>query len=524
MAEPKEPLTERELEIVRLVGTGLGNKDIAAKLFLSPNTVKVHLRNIFTKLEASSRTEVTMIAVRNGWINLTQAANGAEGTIAPVAAPPQLDSNPAPDDASISLNGQVPTAIIKPGTPTSTAAETFPAKTASNTTLPPGSASTTTDSEAASTARAVPVVPVAPNPLPLPALAMWRRAALLVFALLVIMLIAMTAPSAQGNTAGSYDPLRIGPSQPRNGLLLRGEASRWYLRAPLPAPRARSSAVSANDRIYVIGGEVDQAVSGDVLMYEPVSNTWTLLSAHKPTPVANTAAAAVDGIIFIPGGTDAQGNPSRNFEALDTARPQWRVLKPLLSGVAGYAFVAFDKQLYLFGGAGDRGVTNNSYRYDIATDTWKPITAMPTPRTLAAAAAVNDRIYVVGGFKDGHELNTCEYYQPQTNTWGVCAGMTVPRSGLGLARVGVSLFAIGGGVSGFIGFNERYDPSTDRWTALETPLTSDWQSVAVAAHQTEFYVFGGYSGGERLALTYVYEVFTNRVFVPAFQSPGQGQK
>ena len=63
-------LSERELEILRLVATGASNKEIASRLFLSPNTVKVHLRNIFAKIGVQSRTEATMYAVRQGWVDV----------------------------------------------------------------------------------------------------------------------------------------------------------------------------------------------------------------------------------------------------------------------------------------------------------------------------------------------------------------------------------------------------------------------------------------------------------------------
>jgi ATP/maltotriose-dependent transcriptional regulator MalT len=49
MANENESLTERELEVLQLVATGASNQQIAQELFISVNTVKVHLRNIFAK-------------------------------------------------------------------------------------------------------------------------------------------------------------------------------------------------------------------------------------------------------------------------------------------------------------------------------------------------------------------------------------------------------------------------------------------------------------------------------------------
>jgi LuxR family maltose regulon positive regulatory protein len=51
-----EPLSEREIEILQLIAVGLTNRDIAERLFLSLNTVKVHTRNIFLKLSVNNRT------------------------------------------------------------------------------------------------------------------------------------------------------------------------------------------------------------------------------------------------------------------------------------------------------------------------------------------------------------------------------------------------------------------------------------------------------------------------------------
>lgn len=61
-------LSDREIEILKLVATGASNKEIAYKLSISPNTVKVHLKNIFAKIGVMSRTEAAMYAVKKGWV------------------------------------------------------------------------------------------------------------------------------------------------------------------------------------------------------------------------------------------------------------------------------------------------------------------------------------------------------------------------------------------------------------------------------------------------------------------------
>ena len=55
-----EPLTAREREVLHLIAEGLSNQELAARLHLSPQTVKVHTRNIYSKLEVTSRTQAVV--------------------------------------------------------------------------------------------------------------------------------------------------------------------------------------------------------------------------------------------------------------------------------------------------------------------------------------------------------------------------------------------------------------------------------------------------------------------------------
>jgi DNA-binding NarL/FixJ family response regulator len=68
LAPPR--LTERELQVLRLVAKGLGNRDIATQLYISENTVKNHIRNILEKLQLHSRMEAVIYAVREKLLDI----------------------------------------------------------------------------------------------------------------------------------------------------------------------------------------------------------------------------------------------------------------------------------------------------------------------------------------------------------------------------------------------------------------------------------------------------------------------
>jgi len=67
-----EPLSEREIEILQLVAEGLTNLEIASRLYLSPNTVKAHTRNIYGKLGVNNRTQAGVRARALGLLSITQ--------------------------------------------------------------------------------------------------------------------------------------------------------------------------------------------------------------------------------------------------------------------------------------------------------------------------------------------------------------------------------------------------------------------------------------------------------------------
>ncbi len=454
MAEYGDPLSEREIEVLRLVAQGKTNRQIASELYLSVNTVKVHLRNIFAKLGVESRTEATVVAIQRGWAEVegvSPPTTPSEETAAPAEAPPAAESPPAEPSPSVE---------------------------------------------------------VLTLPWPL-------RLALVGAVLVTAFLLWATWPRAGGETVRSASVFRDTPTERAGGGAI-GNGSSWQPLPPLAIPRDRLALVAEESgRLIAIGGETTTGVTGAVEIFDPVAQTWRA-GADKPTPTANIAAVWVDGRVLVPGGYTADGRPTDRVEVYDPDADAWSEAAPLPEPLSAYALTAFEGRVYLFGGAGLRGYVATTYVYDPQADRWSRAAPLPTARGFAAAAPLNGRIYVVGGFDGGREYRTCEVYDPAADRWASCAPMILGRGGLGLAAVGGFLYAIGGGWTGYLAFNEKYDPARDTWQPIETPLTGEWRNLGLATTSVSLYTVGGWSG-EYLRTAQVYDALPFRIFLPATQ-------
>jgi len=432
--EPIEPLSERELELVKLLSEGLSNREIARRLSISPNTVKVHLRNIYGKLQVSSRTEATMLAVRMGWVAVSQSSG-------------EVDRGPLPISRAGGEAQAVPGAD---GTPRAVAGRA--------------------------------------NWRPL---ALWQRIYLAISALLVALGLWLTRP----NGAQQPEPLTDRPSQTVTGS--QAQASRWKAVAQMPTPRDRLAVVAHNGRIYAIGGESASGIAGLVEIYLPEEDSW-VRGADKPLPVANVGAAVLDGRIYVPGGSLSDGQTSNRLEVYDPSADvpgTWASASPMPLKLSAYAIAAWDGNLYVFGGWDGEGYVAESYRYNPSQDVWSAVPPMKTERAFAGAGTIGDRIYVVGGYDGQAELAACEAYAPATDSWDTCPPMTVPRGGIGVAVIADALYAIGGGWKSYLVENEYFSPVTRTWNAFPSPLLQEWRNLGVAANGTYLYAIGGWDGG-----------------------------
>jgi DNA-binding CsgD family transcriptional regulator len=422
-------LSERELDILRLIATGASNKEIAHQLYISPNTVKVHLKNIFSKIGVASRTEAAMAAVQSGLV-------------------PALTTG------------------VMPGS------ETIGAESASR---------ESPDGEAVPSAKPFEEV------RPAPARRVYMVAGILLF-LILLGTVGLLLASGRFPPAGAL-------ASPSPAI----ELPRWSERAGLPTARSGLSVAAFENRVYAIGGESAQGVTGKLERYDPETDRWEEL-ASKTTPVTEAGAAVIGGLIYVPGGQLASGEPTDLLEVYDPFRNRWERRASLPVAVSAYALTAFEGRLYLFGGWDGTRPRNEVYEYDPALDAWRERTSMPTARAYAAATEAGGRIYVIGGFDGERALEVNEAYQPARDhegggPWFHMKSMPVARYAMGVASLADVIHIVGGaGDEGSPLLPLKYFPQVNEWQVLEgenEDVLNDWSHLRLAPIETSIYALGG---------------------------------
>ena len=427
-------LSERELEILKLVCTGASNQQIARDLFISVNTVKVHLRNIFGKLGVESRTEATLYAIRQGW-------------------------------------------------------------------FAPGAAPTAAGGEE--------------QALPRERIAAWQRVFFVLAATAVAL--AVFLPPTRMASNGAFTDRSSGAQENPPGPT----TSRWSGKAQMPTARARLAVVACSGKIYAIGGDTDEGVSGVLEVYDPDTDSWARL-ATKPQPVRNIGAVELNGRIYVPGGHDALDQASTALEIYDPAADSWSVGAPLPAPLFAYAIAAVHGKLYLFGGSDGVRYLDTVHVYDPVSATWSTGTPMSAARGFCAAAVLADRVYVLGGYDGQAEAALCEVYDPAKegsaeSPWSRRSALQSGRGGLAAVSAEGYVYAIGGGWTQSMSFNERYDAGADQWVTFDSPLLGQWRTLGAAAVSTSdgtvIYAVGGW-GDRNLSTNYSYRTFF-RIYMPS---------
>ena len=431
MSDELTPLSDREMELVRLLATGATNQQIARDLVISVNTVKVHLRNIYAKLGVASRTEATMVAVRQGWVEVATADEQDEQADEEEEEDtPLLWDLPRPERwphvplakriALVAATLLAMTALFLPqvlqgggdGSETDPIGGVFP-------TAPVDAATSRWDTRAQ-------------MPTPRTGLAVTAYEGLVY---------AISGVSTDGVTGRVevYDP----------------EADTWMTRRSKPTPVGFVSAVEVDGKIYVPGGIDAERQPRDILeVYDPLEDTWQSL-APIPEPLGAYGLAHYNGQIYLFGGLSALGYVDSVY-SYDPGNDRWQTLQPMATARGFLGAAAIRNLIYVVGGYDDVAEFNTLDAYDPATDTWTSLPPMTLPRGGLAVVTVREHLYVIGGGMDGY-MAFNERYDPRVDAWNtVETPVSGQWRGLGGAFVNPYIYAVGGWKEELLSVNEAY--------------------------------------------------------------------
>ncbi len=418
MVEPTDnTLSEREIEILRQVATGVSNKEIAQNLDISPNTVKVHLRNIFAKLGVASRTEATLYAIRHGYAPVP--TRPPSETEAVMEAPALEDEAPAPG-----LNAPEPPL------------EPVPARPRWMGGLGLGLLALAALAVWWTASRPAAVTP---TPLPTVLVSQWEPRAPLPEARqgLAVTVYENQLYAIAGETAATVTG-RLDKYDPAGDT--------WQRLADKPRPVTDAGAVTIGGQIYVPGGRLASGeVSAELAVYDPRQDAWRELA---PLPAGRSAYAAVafEGKLYLFGGWDGRAFTA-SVLVYDPGRDDWQELAPMPTARGQAGAVVVGDRIYIVGGTdGQRALTVvevfSASRAEAGEPPWQTSPALPVGLTPTEALSLADVIYIIGA-QDAATLTSWRF-TPGGEAWQPLPSDPRPDFGARLAVLGATLHALGG--------------------------------------------------------------------------------
>lgn len=415
-------LSEREIEIIRLVATGASNKEIAHALTISPNTVKVHLRNIFGKLGVLSRTEATMTAIRMGLVDSPGFVNqtGNPDEVYPID---DGNSQVQQQDILLPVNTKKNFFIFFGlGLIILVLAGFLINRILSPTTEPEGLI-TVAELEELTSKRWTSIQDL---PQALSAMGFVRYEN-------KFMLFGGDNENSISDKLFIYDL----------------DLDAWTEGAKLPAALKEIQVASLGERIYLPGGiDGNNEVKSGLMIYNPRDNTWEK-GAELPIPISGYALVPYEGKLYLFGGFDGK-NYLDSIYVYDPVVNEWNLFGTMQTTSAYSSAVVLSGQIHLIGGKNESGVIGNHNVYYpqrelLGENAWEDAADMPETRYGMNSIVLADMVYTVGGKGSNEEFLPIIQYLPPRDSW---VEIETPPNEIGLLPAVLSyetrLYILGG--------------------------------------------------------------------------------
>ena len=398
-------LSEREIEIIRLVGQGKSNKEIAQTLFISVNTVKVHLANIFKKIDVSSRTEATLYAIEQGFVSPTLPPDSHLNVSKPIDHKITLRKSSTVTMLIVGILGVLLiTGLILMLTRTQTPNE------------PHSSLMVNFSSEER-----------------------WIKYEDLSFPRSNIAVVAYDSKiyAIGGNlTDGVSNTIEVfSPNE-----------NAWVSLENKPTAVTDVTAILVGEKIYVPGGMTTAGnVTNKLEVFDPRRNVWDE-KASLPNGISDYALASFGGNLYLFGGWDGS-KPSNVSLKYDPNQDKWSELRKLPEPLTAVIAVQTGNRIVLTGSNKNPDSTIKMISYfpdrDLPTENpWEIGTALPLIGSVSCVFDLLGELYTVVNTKSATEFL---YYDVQNASWvSIGENQHLLSKNSRCSVIGGELFLIGG--------------------------------------------------------------------------------
>ncbi|MEM4655083.1 MAG: kelch repeat-containing protein [Thermosphaera sp.] len=399
-------LSEREIEILKLVATGLSNKEIAYQLSISPNTVKVHLKNIFSKIGVVSRTEAAMFAVRQGWVEA--------GHQAAVEAAEEKEQHNVTGLVQTSFSPLLLSFLGVGGFALMIVLVIFLVNLSSR-----------------NNPQVIEIV-VTPTPEPV----RWE------------LVTQMPEPKKSMAYAAVDNKIYIIGGETPNGISDRVDiydtvTGQWSEGARKPTPASEACGAYLGGKIIVAGGKkADGTVTNVVEAYDVAEDRWEKLP-ELPNPLAGAGCVEYEGSYYLIGGWDGEQVRGEVWRY----KEKWKSYGNIQQPRAYHSVVKVSGYIYIIGGwdskQGLRDVGILNITKEISDNNY--LLFLPEPRYNLASQGILSNIYLIGGQNDSGNVAYSLEINPQTGQKRLFSNLGGGSwYALGAVWLGEYIYAFGG--------------------------------------------------------------------------------
>jgi len=261
--------------------------------------------------------------------------------------------------------------------------------------------------------------------------------------------------------------------------------------------RSNHAMAALDGKIYVVGGSDSSGTLSDLWRYDPATNAWLQLP-NMPVPRLYHTMVAMAGKLYVFGGSPTGSQFVNDIYTYDPVQNKWAqvVVTSANPPSVRYGHIAkvINGKMYIYGGHTGMGYLNDLWVFDPTARTWTALQGDSPARYSSTAGVIAGELYVaIGAQESTGSASRLSKYNVTTNTWTPLKSMPYSARLWATGEAASEKLYVFGGSSN-AGELLEFDPQTGEWTQLPANPSGTRAWATTCELNGKLYVFGGTNG------------------------------